>query len=121
MSYEIELRALIKTIPNIGDVNIGWSLNGSYPLVTIYPLSEPADYMYSGLNGFRKQDVQIDVWAKDYQSARTIKEALRVLLSEYSGGEFIESIVIQTIEHATETSVPDALHRYTVRAFVFHK
>jgi len=121
MSYEIELRALVKTLPNVGDVNVGWNMKGSYPLVTIFPLSEQADYMFSGLNDFRKQDVQLDVWAADYQSARAITEALRELLSELPGGEFIKNVVIQSTEHTTDTDAPDALYRFTIRAFVFHQ
>lgn len=59
-----------------------------YPAIVLNVIDDGAGYTLEGEDGLDQGRVQVDCYADDYASAKTLSRTVRAVLSGYRGGDF---------------------------------
>jgi len=113
MSYEVELRQLIKTATGLTRVNWGIAPDDSpYPLIQLNLVSELGDRRMSGPTGYRLAKVQVSIWNtdgvdengdSDFEALIAAKEAI-LTLDGYTSSNDIRTIMLDSIRQDSDTT-----------------
>lgn len=123
MSYEIEIRQLLKTATGLGKVNWGLSPNNeTFPYINIHLISEYGAHTMDGPDNSRFSDIQVDIWHDDFSSLVDIKNDV-LSIDGYKGSDItsIQNILLNTVKQGSDTSdAGNILHSYSFDFRVFH-
>lgn len=118
MSYEFNLQEIVAGAAKCETV-WGWNLaKATYPIVTLFTVSEPVDHTYDGAATIQSATVQLDVFAKTYLESVRIKNALKAI-DQYVGEGVVKNIMFNTISSTTSNGEPEVLARQTIRMQVW--
>jgi hypothetical protein len=94
--------------------------NGPFPYITVQEPTDRKLLTLTGPTGISESFIQFNCWSKDYEEANTSREALKIILDDYSGAA--GSRVIDSSDHNLDTELYDGdreLHQLITRYHIW--
>ena len=93
----------------------------TYPLILYTKISGMRDHALGGASGHAHPRFQIEAWAETYTAAKTLADAIRNALDDYSGtaaGTVIDSCLIDSERDIYESEIE--VYRVIQDYFIWH-
>lgn len=94
----------------------------TYPLILYTKISGMRDHVLSGASGRAHPRFQVEAWAETYSGAKTLADAIRNALDDYSGtasGTVIHSCLIDSERDVYESEIEK--YRVIQDFFIWHE
>lgn len=94
----------------------------TYPLILYTKISGMRDHTLGGASGHAHPRFQVEAWAETYSGAKTLADAIRDALDDYSGtvsGTVIHSCLIDSERDVYESEIE--IYRVIQDYFVWHE
>lgn len=94
----------------------------TYPLILYTRISGMRDHVLGGATGHAHPRFQVEAWAETYSGAKTLADAIRIALDDYSGtasGTVIHSCLIDSERDVYESEIEK--YRIIQDYFIWHE